>query len=139
MGDEHLKMRGLESKIHGLPPMKSIDLDMYTGQAIPNNWDITGVTGDILMIEYADEVGDDGEYVDRGGVLVNASVSKDMWRVGKILLAGPGASDQCEVGSYVLFPNNKGIPITKFDGKNLLFINEERVFCHVKPKEKTTE
>ena len=54
MGD-HLKQRGLEAEIHGLPPEKSIDLEMYKGQHIPTNWDIIGVTGDILMCEYADE------------------------------------------------------------------------------------
>lgn len=131
MSEDHLESRGQEARIHGLPPDKSIDLEMYTGQHIPTNWDIVGVTGDIIMCEYADEV-EGAELVDRGGIYVNAGVTKEMWRVGKIVQAGPGASAKCHAPeTYVMFPNDKGIPITKFDGKNYIFINEERIFCFV--------
>lgn len=133
---DHLKQRGQEAEIHGLPPEKSIDLEYYRGQHIPIDWNIIGVTGDILMVEYADGSDDDDELVNRGGVLVKTSVTKAMWRVGKIILAGPGASEQCKPGAYILFPNDKGIPMTKFDGKNYIFINEERIFCFVEPKTK---
>ena len=130
---EHLEQRGQEDRIYGVAPLKSIDLEMYKGQSIPTNWDIVGTTGDILMVEYADEV-DGGELVDRGGILVNASVSKQMWRIGKIILSGPGASEQAQPGAYIMWPNDRGIPITKFDGKNYIFLNEVRIFCFVKPK-----
>ena len=118
---EHLKQRGQEAENFGLPPEKSIDLEMYKGQYIPTNWNITGVTGDILMCEYADEDPNSDDMVDRGGILVNASVTKEMWRVGKVHLAGPGASKECQPGAYVMFPNDRGIPITKFEGKNYIF------------------
>lgn len=130
---DHLEQRGLEAEVHGLPPRKSIDLEMYKGQSIPTNWDIIGTTGNILMVEMADEVAD-GELIDRGGILVNAGVSKEMWRIAKIVLAGPGSSEQCKVGTYILFPNDRGLSMTKFDGHNYVFINEERIFCFVKPK-----
>lgn len=136
---DHLKQRGLESRVHGVAPKKSIDLDKYKGQHIPTDWNIVGVTGDILMCEYADEHGESGEYVDRGGILVDAAMTKEMWRIGKIHLAGPGASEQAQPGTYIMFPNDRGIPITKFDGKNYIFINEERIFCFVEPKNKNID
>ena len=136
MSDEHLESRGQEARIHGIAPDKSIDLEMYKGQHIQTNWDITGVTGDIIMCEYADEVEGAG-LVDRGGIFVDVGVSKEMWRVVKIVKAGPGASDKChEDETYVMFPNDRGIPITKFDGKNYIFLNESRIFCFVAPKPK---
>lgn len=130
---DNLTVRGQEAEIRGIAPHKSIDLDVYSGQHIPKNWDITGVTGDILMVEPADEAGD-GEYIDRGGVLVNSNMTKAMWRVGKIVLTGPGASSQATVGRYVMWPNDKGLPLTKMNGHNYHFINEERIFCFVEPK-----
>ena len=136
MGTEHLDARGpgYEPVIHGIGPHKSIDLEMYTGKSIPTDWDITGVTGDIIMCEYADEADGDAEYVKRGHILLSTGATKEMWRVGKIHLAGPGVSEQAQPGAYIMFPNDKGIPITKFNGKNYIFINEERIFCFVQPK-----
>ena len=131
---DNLSARRQEAEVHGIAPHKSIDLEMYKGQHIPVDWDIIGVTGDIIMAEYADEAGDD--LVSRGGILVNAGVSREMWRIAKIVLSGPGTSEQCKTGAYIMFPNDRGIPITKFNGKNYIFINEERIFCFVSPKNK---
>lgn len=131
---DHLKQRGLESRVHGLPPNKSVDLESYKGQHLPRNWNIEAVTGDVLMCEYADEAEGDGELVNRDGIFVNAGVTREMWRVAKIVLAGPGASETCQPGSYVMFPNCVGIPMTKFNGHNYIFLNEERVLAIVSPK-----
>jgi len=137
---DHLEERGLEPRIHGIPPHRSIDVEKYKGQHIPNNWEIEGVTGDILLCDYADKVGGDQDFVDRGGILVNASLTSEIWRVAKIIFAGPGASEEAQPGKYVLFPSDKGIPMTRFDDKDYIFINEERILAFVKPrsKDKTT-
>lgn len=130
---DHLEQRGLEAEVHGIAPTKTIDMTSYSGSKIPDEWEIKGVTGDILMVEYADATSD-GELINRGGILVNAQVSQHVWRVGRIVKAGPGASEQAKVGEYVMFPSDKGIPCTKFAGKDYIFINEERVFAFVEPK-----
>ena len=128
--------RGLESKnsLVVAPPVQSIDMTAYRGSNIPNNWEITAVTGDILMVEYADSPDKDGEYVDRGGVLINTAITPQVWRVGRIVKAGPGASQFAKEGAFVMFPNDKGIPLTKFNNKNYIFLNEQRIFAYVTPK-----
>jgi hypothetical protein len=56
-------------------------------------------------------------------------VSKSLWRVGKVLLLGPKCSDQIKIGSYICWPNDKGIRALSVDGKvKYVFINEVRVF-----------
>lgn len=123
-----------EDTIRGVAPHRTIDLECYHGQHIPANWEITGVSGDIIMAEYADVSNNNADYVDKGGIDLPTSSVKAMWRVCRIVKVGPGCSDQCKVGSYVMIPSDKGIPMTKFDGHNYIFINEERIFCFVEPK-----
>ena len=135
MGDHrNLDVRGLEAQEHGLAPLKSLDMSAYSGSHIPTEWDITGVTGNILMVEYADTTSD-GEYVMRDGILINSDVTEYIWRVGRIIIAGPAASAQATKGAYVMFPHDKGIPLSKFNGHNYIFLNEERIFAFVEPKE----
>jgi len=134
MSKEHLEAKGLEPEIHGIAPQKSLDLTAYSGAAIPNDWQITGVTGDILMVEYADTDGDNEEVM-RDGLYLPAGVSNKVWRVGRIELAGPGASDQAIPGAYVMFPSDKGIPCMKFSSKDYIFLNEKRIFAFVQPKD----
>ena len=136
---DHLEERGLEARVHGIPPHKSIDVEKYKGQHIPNNWEILGVTGDVLLCDYADKVGDDQDLVDRGGILVNTALTSEIWLVAKIVFAGPGASYQAQPGQYILFPSDKGIPMTRFDGKDYIFINEERILAFVKPRSEGKE
>ena len=133
---DHLEQRGQEARIHGIAPHKSIDVEKYKGQHIPTNWEIEGVTGDVLLCSYADKVNCDGDLVDRGGIYVNAAVTSEIWRVAKIEFAGPGASENAQPGKYILFPSDKGIPMTKFDGMDYIFINEERILAFVKPRSK---
>ena len=137
--DEHLAAKGLEAEVHGLPPMKSLDLERYRGNHIPRDWDIVGVTGDIIMAEYADMEEGPGELVNRGGILINSEVTNNMWRVCKIVLCGPGCSEQCKPGAYVMIPSDRGIPMTNFDGHNYIFINEERIFAFMEPKNKASD
>jgi len=133
MGTEHLDVRGQEARIHGIAPHKSIDLDVYHGQSIPMDWDIKAVSGDIIMATYVDE-DSSGELVNRGGILVNTNTTKGMWRIIKVEMVGPGVPEEYGVGTYLMVPNDKGLPLTKFGGKNMLFINADRVFCVMTPK-----
>ena len=133
---DNLSVRGQEAEVHGLAPNKTIDLDMYQGQHIPRDWDIVGVTGDIILAEYADEDDSGDDLVNRGGVLISASATRAMWRIVKVIMAGPGVPEDYREGAYLMIPNDRGLPMTKFDGKNMIFINAERVFCIVKPKKK---
>jgi len=130
---DHLKDKGLEDQIHGVAPQKSIDMTSYAGTDIPAEWDIVGVTGDILMVEYVDTDGEHEEIV-RNGIIIPKAMQHKVWRVGQIMKAGPGASEQAVEGSFIMFPNDKGIPLSKFGGKNYIFINEERIFAFVEPK-----
>jgi len=132
---DNLSARGQEDVICGVAPHKTIDLDLYHGQNIPMDWDITGVSGDIIMATYVDEDAS-GELVNRGGILVNTSLSKGMWRIIKVEMVGPGVPKEYGVGTYLLVPNDRGLPLTKFGGKNMLFINADRVFCIMSPKNK---
>ncbi len=106
-----------------------INLDDMKGTNIPSlSWEITDVLDDILMVQFVD-CSTDGEYVDRGGILVKLDVTKNVWRVGRVIKAGPKCSDKIKPDVHVLFPNDKGIQIPKV-GKysNVAFINEERIF-----------
>lgn len=116
----------LPNENFGLP---SLDLNDMQGIGVPADYEITGVLGDILMCEMADE-NDLGE-VNRGGIWVKQEVTTKMWRVAKVLKAGPGCSGNVKVGDHVMFPSDKGIPMIQHK-KKYIFLNEPRIFCIVK-------
>jgi co-chaperonin GroES (HSP10) len=121
----------LSQEVQGIA---SMDLDEYSGMAVPKEWEITGLFGDIIQVEYADVEESElaGELINRGGILVNTNATRYTWRVGKCILKGP-AVKYVNVGDYVMFPSDKGIPLTKFNGKDFVFLNEERIFSIVEP------
>lgn len=106
-----------------------INLDDMKGTNIPSlEWEISDVLDDIIMVQFVDCTAD-GEYVDRGGILVKLDVTKNVWRVGKVIKAGPDCSSKIKPGVCVMFPNDKGIQIPKVGSiQNVAFINEERIF-----------
>ena len=111
----------------GLP---SLDLTEMQGNPVPPDIEITGVLGDILMCEIADE-SEDGQTVNRGGIFVSTDISKKLWRVGKVVKAGPQCSDAVKVGDHVMYPSDKGIPMIQHK-KKYIFLNEQRIFCTCK-------
>lgn len=123
--------------------MNKIELEKYAGVEVPmGDWDIVGVYDDILMCEYVDvddSVGD-GLYVIRDGISVPLDTVRNSWRIVKALQVGPQAKG-VEVGDLLMIPNDRGIPCVQRteDGKkkHFVFINTDRVFCKVKPKDKT--
>lgn len=127
---ENLTARGQRAGNLGLP---SLDLEQCNKDAIPSDWDITGVLGDILMCEYVDE-NETGEVM-RNGIYVQKSMVPYLWRVVKVLKIGPQASENIKEGDFLMLPSDKGIKGITKDKKNLVFINEPRVFAKVKPRE----
>ena len=119
----------LEDRIKG-----NIQLDAYkTSDFELSDWVLESVLDDILMVQYIDS-SDDGREVLRNGILVPIDVSTHVWRVGKVVLAGPRCSYTAE-GDYVVFPNDKGIRASSINGiKNVVFLNEARIFGKCTPK-----
>ena len=126
------KARGLPEEVHGIAPL---DLDKCSKDALPPDWEVTGTFGDILMCEYADLTRDEHQDTVRNGIVVPKGMIQYMWRVVQVKMKGPQASDNVEVGDYLMIPSGKGIPGVGINGEKLLFINEERMFCKVKPRE----
>ncbi len=113
-----------------------IQLDQYRGSTLSlDGFTFKRVLDDILMVQYVDSGEQDGEVM-RGGIIVplNVMQKNQVWRVGKVLLAGPRASIKKD--ELVVFPNDKGLPVAKLGNlKNLVFLNEQRVFAVVEPTE----
>lgn len=105
-----------------------INLDAYRGSnLLIGGFKITRVLDDILMVQYTDT--ESGQEVIRDGIVlpIQALERNQVWRTGKVILAGPRSS--IKAGEYVVFPNDKGIQVGRMgDMKNLVFLNEDRIF-----------
>ena len=90
---------------------------------------------DIVLVEFADRF-EAGEEIIRNGIVVPLNGNPKAWRIGKVIMKGNSALST-EVGDYVTFPNNLGIPVSNVvvkDGENFTtvkkaqFINSQRIF-----------
>lgn len=119
----------LEDRVKG-----NIQLDAYKQDSFElSDWKLTSVLDDILMVQYVD-VSESGREVLRNGIYVSVDVTTHVWRVGKVILAGPNCRFT-KVGDHVVFPNDKGIRASNInDIKNIVFLNEARIFgvCELK-------
>lgn len=129
-GHATTEAKGLERENFGLP---SLNLDQCSRTGIPRDWEIDTPFGDIIMGEFADETVN-GEVM-RGGIVVKTDVTYNAWRVVKVLKVGPKVSKHVVPGDFLMVPGDRGIPGISNEGKNLLFFNEERVFCRVVPRQ----
>lgn len=109
-----------------------VQLDNYAGSDINlTGWKLTSVIDDVLLVSYADET-DDGKGVMRGGIVLPTNIAQHVWRIGKVLLAGPKST--IKVGQFVMFPNDKGLQAKNVNGvKKVVFLNEQRIFGVVEP------
>lgn len=88
---------------------------------------------DIILLEFCDLQGTEGEYILRGGIAIPVNQVHNAWRKGRVILRGPSVK-YTQVGDIVVFPNNMGIPITNLEVeghgkvKKGLFLNEQRMF-----------
>ena len=114
-------------------------LEDYQNLALPTDYDITGVLGDLIMAEFVD-CDNDGQLVERDGILLNVDIQRNVWRVARVVMCGAGAN-LVKPGDYIMFPNDKGIKAIKFQkkGRPITFLNEQRIFCVCKPKKKTAK
>ena len=132
--DEHLAKTDREAINQGLA-----DIELYESAKMPtNNFEITGVMGDIIMAEF-DDCSEDGTEIERDGIFVSLNMTKMAWRSAVVLKVGPNVSKTVQEGTRIAFPNDKGIKNvqTSKDGttKNIIFVNEERIFGILAPKE----
>ena len=125
-----------EDRIGGL-----VQIDNYKGSQFElDGWQLSKVLDDILMVQYAD-INEEGDMVKRGSMWVPINAVNHVWRIGKVLLAGPNCKTVKE-GDFIVFPNDKGIQVSHLNGlKNIVFLNEGRIFgvCTAKVEEPTTK
>jgi hypothetical protein len=112
-----------------------VQIDNYKGSQFElDGWQLTAVLDDILMVQYAD-INEDGDLVKRGSMWVPINAVNHVWRVGKVLLAGPNCKSVKE-GDFIVFPNDKGIQVSNLNGlKHIVFLNEARIFGICTPKQ----
>jgi len=133
------------ASIDNLAPTRSlIDLTQGgKGDFGLDDYQLSFVFDDILLVEYADESAN-GDEVLRNGIVVPTNAMTKAWRKGRVILAGPDAKYAKE-GDIVIFPNNLGVTISNVEitGKGKIakgvFLNEERMFGICKPKNDNTE
>lgn len=116
-----------------------VQLDNYLGHAFElDNWTLTKVLDDILMCQYID-VNEDGTEIKRGSIWVPINTVNFTWRLARVVLAGPDCKTVKE-GDTIVFPNDKGIQVANLnDLKNVVFLNESRIFGVCEPKQEKTE
>jgi co-chaperonin GroES (HSP10) len=115
-----------------------IEVDAYKDCPLPEDYEITEVLGDVIMLEYVD-VAEDGKSLIRNGIILpNQVVDNRSWRVAKVNLAGPEVK-QVKVGDIVMFPGDRGLQAIQKNGKMSIFLNEHRIFGICKPIVKQNE
>jgi hypothetical protein len=129
------------ASIDNLAPTRSlIDLSQGgKGDFGLDDYQLSFIFDDILLVEYADETSN-GDEVVRNGIVVPTNTMTKAWRKGKVILAGPDTKYAKE-GDIVIFPNNLGVTISNVEvtGKGKvkkgIFLNEERMFGICKPSD----
>lgn len=134
----HKLQAGLTRQNSGL-----IEIEQYGSAQLPEDYDIVELLDDIIMAEYAD-LAEDGKSVIRNGILLPESViEQKAWRVGRVLLAGPSVSSKRlrTQGTHFIFPADRGIRSIKKDGRQIIFINEDRIFgiCELPTRKNSTK
>jgi hypothetical protein len=119
----------LEDKIGG-----TVQLEQYQGHALElDGWKLTNVLDDILMVQYID-VNENGTEIKRGSLWVPINTVTFVWRVGKVILAGPNCKT-VKIDDHIVFPNDKGIQAASInDIKNIVFLSESRIFGVCEPR-----
>lgn len=91
-------------------------------------WNITKLYKDTLWVQMIDEP--DADYVHKNGLYLRPSAARPVFRLGKVLLAGPTST--AKVDDYVLIPPGFGIfGLKNVGGYKTCFIAEEKVMAVV--------
>ena len=132
----------MSADIDNIKPTKGlIDLSTQSKGDNPlmDGYTLTKIYDDILLVRPIDE-SEDGDAILKGGVYIPKNAVSQAWRIGKVLLKGPKATN-VELGEYVIFPNDRGLTVKniKVAGigtvKSGFFLNEERLFGTCTPPE----
>jgi hypothetical protein len=110
------------------------EIEVYKGMKLPEDYEITELLGDMIMVEFAD-CDESGDLINRGGIYINSDVTRNTWRIAQIVMVGPLVPENLQPGKYIMFPNDKGIPAVAKNGKARSFLNAERIFGIVEPKD----
>ena len=127
---EHLR-ENLEDTVKGSAPIDVYNTNTYE----LSDCTITQTLDDILMIQYID-VSETGKEVMRNGLYVSLDVTSHVWRVGRVIFAGPNCKT-VKAGDHVVFPNDKGIRASVVNElKNIVFLSEARIIatCNINAK-----
>jgi hypothetical protein len=116
------------------PVTVGLDIERYdnAGFSFDDNYILSKVFGDIVLIEYND-TDESGDMVKRGSLFVPVAATRSLWRRGRVILAGPDVK-HCAVGDVVMFPHDRGIAVTNAliagygTVNNGKFLNEQRLF-----------
>ena len=103
------------------------EIEQYNGMKLPEDYEITELLGDVIMAEYVD-CDESGEMVNRGGIFVSNDITRNTWRIAKIIMTGPLAPETLTPGKFIMFPNDKGIPAVSKGTRPRIFLNAERIF-----------
>lgn len=104
----------------------------YKDLPLPEDYEITELLGDVIMVKYLDMV--EGG-VKRNGIILPAQVSDNRaWRIGEVVLAGPNCK-QVKKGSKVMFPGDRGLQAIRQKEGMVIFLSENRIFGICEAKE----
>ena len=135
---KHLDVRDREAALKANEDIETdnvkglVQLDNYMGSDINlSDWKLESLLDDIMMCQFAD-CNEDNTQIMRDGIFVPVNMVQSAWRVAKVIIAGPRC--KTKVGDHVIFPSNFGIKCAKMNGlKNIVFLNEERIFGRAVP------
>ena len=131
-----------KASVDVLIPRKSlIDLSRKAeGDFDMDDYVLSAVMDDIVLVEYIDETADGGEVM-RGSIVIPTNMMSKAWRKAKVVLKGPSVV-YLDINDIVMFPNEIGVSISNVTVEDYgivkkgIFINEERCFGVCKLKEK---
>lgn len=113
-----------------------IEIEQYSNAVLPEDYEITEVLDDIIMAEYAD-ASKDGKEIMRNGIFIPEAIAdQKAWRIGRVLKTGPrvGNNSLKTEGTFFIFPGDRGIRSIARNGRQVIFINESRIFGVCVPK-----
>jgi hypothetical protein len=107
-----------------------VEIEQYGNAALPEDYEITEVLDDVIMAEYADIAGNGREIMRNGLFIPEEVVDQKAWRVGRVIITGPNVRNKTlrTPGATFIFPGDRGLRSIRQDGKQILFINEDRIF-----------
>ena len=99
----------------------------YKDLPLPEDYEIVEVLGNIITVKYLDQAPDGVSLVRNGIILPHSVVDHRAWRVGEVVIAGPGCK-QLKSGDKVIFPGDKGLTGLSRNGQTVVFLSEDRIF-----------